>query len=517
MKTKKWITIGLISLLVLIVSVVLLFVLVLPGIKKNKAMKALEEGNKVESAKLFGEMKEDQREDYKDSIKDLVVYKANQCLKNEITYDEFYKVMDAVEEIYTFNGMTEDAFLAVNGPKVKQLYADAVAEYKKNQHSDAFQKLQDQFQNLMDANWNNQGSLVYNFDDYKEFRNKLTAPVEEEMQAKYDAYNAGTLDYEETMAYVETASYLWYSEKAYNIQSELHYDKVFKEELDKAKEKFDQEEYWSTMSYIDNTRSWYGDEKAYSKWKSQFDTLYEEAENKAKTYYVEKAIEEAKAGNTYMVEEIINDLKAHFGEDFDVSAIEQNMHEEWQKAYVEFFAGDWKADLKKEIERIDEGNDFFGLKSLDLDKDLPNKMFLKDLDGDGVPEVLVADSKYMIIITYYNSRVITAGMLQWIGMGDGGIIVSAGKMVYQGIDISLNLVVKLKNGKLENQKMTTTGSKDGQVIYGVAEGNGELEQVEEDAYNAAVEAVKAEIKTTALTGGANLADYEKYIYSYKAE
>lgn len=517
MKTKKWITIGLISLLVLIVSVILLFVLVLPGINKNKAMKALEEGNKVEAAKLFGEMKEDQRESFKDSIKDLVVYKANQCLKNEITYDDFYKVMDAVEEIYTFNGMTRDAFLAVNAPKVKQLYADAVAEYKKNQHSDAFQKLQEQFQNLLDADWNNQGSLVYNFDDYEEFRNQLTAPVEAEMQAKYDAYSAGTLDYDETMAYVEAAEYLWYSEKAYDIQSELHYDKVFKEELDKAKERFDQEEYWDCMSYIESTRSWYGDEKAYSKWKSQFDTLYEEAENKAKTYYVEKAIEEAKEGNTYEVEEIINKLKEHFGEDFDTSAIEQNMHEEWQKAYVEFFAGDWKAGLREEVDRIDEGNDFFGLKSLDLDKDLPSKMFLKDLDGDGVPEVLVADSKYMIVITYYNSRVIAAGILQWTGLGDGAKIISAGNMKYEDIDISVNLVVELKNGKLEYRQMTATGTKDGQVIYGVAENGVSLQQVEEDAYNAAVEAIKAEVKTTSLTGGANLADYEKYIYSYKAE
>ena len=55
------------------------------------------------------------------------------------------------------------------------------------------------------------------------------------------------------------------------------------------------------------------------------------------------------------------------------------------------------------------------------------------------------------------------------------------------------------------------------MVHGLAENGSGLEQVDEETYNAAVESITAEIKSTALSGGANLADYEKYIYSYKAE
>ena len=519
MKTKKWITIGLISLALLIASVVLLFVLVLPGIKYNKAMKALEEGDKSDAAELFSQMSRDKVDSFKDDVKDLIVYKANQCIKSEISYEDFFEVMEAVEEISSFNGMTVDALKAVNAPRMKQLYLDGVAEHKKNSNSDAYRKIRDEFKDLKDASWDDSLPLRYSWSEaeVKSYDSTVTDPLEAEMKSQYEAYNAGTIDYDTMNAYAETAEDFWYSDEAYKIRSEMYYDKIFKEYLDEAKEEFDKEDYWDCIRSIDSTRSWYGEEDVFSKWKSQFDTLYEEAENKAKTYYVDKAIEAAKDGDTYEVESIVGKLKEHFGDDFDTSAIEENLHSEWQKAYVEFFASDWKAQIKKEIDALEDGNDLFGLKSMDVDKDLPSKMFLKDLDGDGVPEVLLADSKYMVVITYYNRSVRICGILQWKGLGDGSKIISAGDMKYEGIDIKITLLTELKNGQLDYLKMAAVGTQDGQVVHGLAENGSGLEQVDEETYNAAVESITAEIKSTALSGGANLADYEKYIYSYKAE
>ncbi len=519
MKTKKWITIGLISLVVLITSVVLLFVLVLPGIKRNKAMKALEEGEKAEASTLFMEMDPDKVDGFKDDVKDLVVYKANQCIKSEIDYEDFFEVMDAVENVSNFRGMTQGAFIAVNGPRMKKLYLDGVNEYTKSGDSKDYSKIRDEFRKLSGTEWKGGVGIRFTWDDStsKAYETAVIDPLEAELKTQYDAYNAGTLDYDTMNAYAETAESFWYSDAAFNIRSEMYYDKIFRESLDEAKASYDKEEYWECIRSIDSTRSWYGEESAYKKWKSQFDTLYEEAENRAKTYYVEKAIEAAKNNDKYEVESTIAKLKEHFGEDFDTSKIEENLHAEWQTAYVTYFAGNWKNDIKSEIDSISDGDDFFGLKTMDLEKDLPSKIFLKDLDNDKIPEVLLADSKYMFVFGYYGGTVRCAGVVQWRGIGDDGKIVAGGEMVYEGININVMLVVEYKKGTLNFLKMAATGTAEGQVIYGVSDNGTALNQVDEEAYKAAVEAINAEVKTTALSGGANLADYEQYIYSWKAE
>ena len=517
MKTKKWITIGLISLAVLIASVVLLFVLVLPGINRVNGMKALEEGNKTEASKYFGEMEREKQEDFKDDVKDLVVYKANQCLKGEISYDEFFKVMDTIEDVRGFRGMTEAAFVAVNGPRMKNLYQEAVEEYKKNGSSSAFTAKRDEFRLLRDAEWNGYSALLYNWDDYDDFRDKLQDPLEADLKAQYSSYQAGTVDYDTMAAYIEVAENFWYSENAYTMSSEMYYDKVLKQELEEAKEYYDKEDYWSALRIIDNAKEWYGEEAAYSKWASRFDTMKEEAETKAKTYYVDKAIEAAKEGDTYEVESIISQLKDRFGEDFDVSAIEQNLHTEWQKAYVEYFAGDWKSDIQTEIDYIDPEDDFYGLKHMDMDKDLPTKMFMYDFDNDKVPEILLANSTYMFIYAYYNGSVRLAGGLQWRGLGDKPYIVSTAVVQAEVADINVTLLVKYEKGELAPEKMTAYATSDGQEVYAVATTGDNLEQVEKDAYNTATEEILAQVKTTSLSGGANVSDYEKYIYSWKED
>ena len=526
MKTKKWITIGLISLALLIASVVLLFVLVLPGISSRKAMKALEEGDKAKAEELFMEMSSGKAEGFKDEVKDLIVYKANQCLKGEITYDDFFKVMSAVENVYSkditypFNGMTLEAFTVVNGPRMKKLYLDAVEDYIKNNNSTSanYSNLRNEFRSRENLECN--GDYIYfmseNLNDT--YKNSVIDPLDEEVKSQYKNYNAGTVEYDRMYAYADVAFDFWFSSTASDISDEMKYDKELKEALDKAKGYFDSQEYWDAIKSIDSTRSWYDSYDNYSKWESQFDTLYEEAENKAKTYYVEKAIEAAKAGDNTTVDEIIYDLKDHFGSDFDVSAIEQNKHTEWQMAYVAYFSGDWKADLKGEIDRINSEEDIFGLKSLDFNN-MPSKMFLYDFDDDKTPELLLADENYIIIYTYYYGSIKLVGALPWSGLGDKPKLISHGKISYQDIEITANILLEYEDYDLEVVRVAFCATSQGQTVYGIGDDldTDDMEEVDEAAYNAAIDEINAEIKTKTLTGGADIKDYETFIYSWKEQ
>ncbi len=518
MKSKKWIIIGLISLALIVAELVLLFVWVLPGMKKNKALKSIEDGNVSEAKTLFSELSDSAVNDLRNDVNDIIVYKSNLYLEGKTDYSSFYNTMKAVESVSRYNEMTYEAFKTVNIPRMQTVYEELVtATINKSKDADA--KL-DEFRHLKRCeNSDDDTGIYYGWVNGKdrEYEKDVQTAMDSYLKEKYDAYKAGRLDYEKMNIYAATAGSAWYSDYTYEVQTELSYDKYFSEYLDEAKSYYDKDDYWQAMKKIDNVREWYKEEEVYqNNWQSKFDTLYSEAENKAKVYYPQKAIDAAKNGDTATAETIIRELKKHFGDDFDVSQIEQNMHADWQRAYVEYMA-DWKKNLERDVVEGAAGGDYFEMTKEELEQKLPTKVFLMDIDGDSVPEMLLSAKDTLYIFTYSSSKVVYTGQFPWLGLGDKNTLVAAKTGEEEGINLTMEVLLSFDNAKWSVRSMVAQGEANGQKVYGVGNSpdRADLKTVDEAAYNDAKAAIESEIKKTSLSGGALIDNYEKFIYNYK--
>ena len=340
--------------------------------------------------------------------------------------------------------------------------------------------------------------------------------MDEVLKEKYDSYVAGNLDYDEMTVYARVANQFWYTNYSTEIVNNLEVEKSVKEAMDEAKARFDRQEYFETLDQIDNVREEYGGQEIFQKnWNSSFDTLYTEAESKAKTYYVEQAVEAAKNGDTAKAEDLKQKLQDRFGADFDISSIDDSLHTDWQKAYVEYMK-DWKNNLKRDIPEEPYNDFIFGVSSMDTN--LPEYVLLRDIDGDGTPELILAKSALLYILTYDGSKVVFVGMTPFLGLGDNGNIVLQQKGESGDKNVEILVLQKMENNKLEVQKIAVYAEDpEGVVTYltGSANDSSDLKEVEESEYEAAKEEILEQKKVESLEGARNIDGYEDYIFSYE--
>ena len=85
MKNKKWMTVTITSLILIIIEVVLLFVLILPGKKVNDVFKELENGNGRKADRILDDLSDSAENKVEDHMDDFATYQCNQYLDGNIT------------------------------------------------------------------------------------------------------------------------------------------------------------------------------------------------------------------------------------------------------------------------------------------------------------------------------------------------------------------------------------------------------------------------------------------------
>ena len=526
MKSKKWIIITLISLLLIAAATVVTFVVLLPKMKENKALDKLAAGEKSESTALFGEMDNEKRESLKEDVKDIVVYTANQYLEGKKNYDETFSVFEAVEEIRNYRGMTAEAFGIINEPKLLEIYEEVVSGYQGGNGGSAFEKARDDFRKVyrMQKDVNDIG-LYYGWDEDENelYDKKIDTALDNCLRGKYAEYQSGTLDADKMKDYCEVAESLWYSEYAYDLASMLYYDKIFSGDYDSMKQKLDAQEYFEVIDAVDGEKRWYEDVEAWNNWSSKFEELRNQAIEKGKTYYVEKAVEAANEKNTYEVENLTEKMKKYFGEDFDLSAVEQavkdNSHEHWQECYVGLFSssGDWKARLTEDLQHAGVTADMVDCSALTANDIDPKYITLHDFDGDGIPELCLRGTVYVAVYRPVGSTdyvdAVLEGVIAPMGIGDAPYIVEGLTMNQDGVDITAEALIRYYDSTFFADKIVAYANQDGQEIYARYTDDGDVEAIDFDTYQAEKAEIEEHLKGQ-LDIGVPIDQYKDYIYGY---
>ena len=524
MKSKKWIIITLISLLLVAAAAVVTFVVLLPKMKVNKALDKLAAGERSESTALFGEMDNEKRDSLKEDVKDIVVYTANQYLEGKKNYNETFAVFEAVEDIRNYRGMTAEAFGIINEPKLVELYEEAVSNYQNGNGGSEFNKVRDDFRNVYRMQKDeNSIAIYYNWDDDEEdqYDKKINTALDNCLKEKYAAYKAGTLDSDKMNEYCDVAEAFWYSEYAYDLDSLLYYDKVLASDYDSIKQKLDRQDYFEVMDAVDSEKRWYGEEEAWAEWESKFDDLRNQAVEKGKTFYVEQAVEAANEKNNYEVERLTGKMKEYFGEDFDLSAVEQavkdNTHEHWQECYVGFFEGDWKSRLTEDLQHAGVTAQLIDCSELTADDIDPQYITLYDLDGDGTPELCLRGTVYVAVYRpvgspdYVDS--VLEGVIAPMGLGDAPYLVEGLTKNVEGKDITAEALIYYHDSTFFVEKIISYSNYEGNDYYIHYNDDNELEMIDLETYQKEQEEIEANIKKQ-FDIGVKIDQYKEYIYGY---
>ena len=526
MKHKKWVITLLVSIALIAASIVFTFVFLIPKIGRTKLLDTVLSGDREKTREEFRELTNDEKEDLKEDIEDIVVYTHNRYMDGKISYEEMFSVYYSVETIKNYRNMTEKSFEIVQPPKLIESYEKAALLYdaKAGNYGDDFNKEREVFQNLYNCR-DGEGNTIRTYWDSEveeAYKDKMKTELDAYLKEKYDAYFAGTLDYEKADAYVKTAYSLWHSEYVNELSDKLYYDKFFREQLEEVDERASKKDYFSALRYMDMIRENYGAKASYIyDWKSVYDEKYKELEETAKSYYTEQAIEYIKEGDTYQADYLVRQLKAQFGDDFDTSAIDAARPAEWIDPYLKVMKN-WKSNLKTDYNRYRQNAGIYD--EYDFDEVCPDQILLMDLDSDGIPEMILQnDKKDAFIYSYHDGNTwFLGGLIDYKGIREPGEFLFATTIKDEdGYSMTYRIMESVKEHQLRIDLCIGHMVKGDQHWY--YEGKnlnsaGDIDdftEIDETTYNTKKDEFDAMQKADNMPAGAAIDGYEEYIRSWK--
>ena len=519
MKSKKWIVVTIISLVLIAASVVFAFVWMLPMIKKNSALNKLAEGESADIAEMIADMDADQKTEIKKDVNDVVVYSVNQYLDGKKNYNETYKVLKAVEQIKACRGMSAEGFRLMNIPKLKQIYEEGVQLYTEDKN-DAYDEKEEEFSWIYHAKLKDvDEELYYNWDSAARgtYDEAVQSALDEVLKEKYDEFSAGTVTYEEVKKYDEVAKDFWYSDYAFEVSNELYYDEYFQERLADYQKDYDEKEYFDVLDNIRYLKENYSGEKAWDRWKDRFEELNNKAEETGKTYYVDQAIQYVNDGDTYEAEWLMSRMKSYFGEDFDLSKVEEaikaNTHEEWMEEYVALM-DNWKSELNNDLPYAGMTAELIDCKQLSADIINPQNVVLYDFNNDGVPELALKGAEYTAVYAYNGYGTELTGVITLMGVGNPPYAaIALTQEIEEGVPAYAEALIRYKEECWFLDKIVATTSYLGEVYYLGRNDDGDVEMISETDYLAIKKEIEENVKGD-LPAGVGINDYKDYIYGY---
>lgn len=125
-----------------------------------------------------------------------------------------------------------------------------------------------------------------------------------------------------------------------------------------------------------------------TRYKSMFDTMYNDAYNTGKSYYKNKLDDYIGSDDSAAALALMEQIEKYYGEDFDLSGAKTELAEDWQREYIDV-ASNIDTLLLTVLNETETGqyileNEYSALK--------PDSLMLYDVNADGVPEMFMFNS-----------------------------------------------------------------------------------------------------------------------------
>lgn len=508
MNNKKNGLLGVLGLVITVIALIVLFSVLVPLSNRAKAFKLVQEGEARKAKRYINEFTDSQKEQFEEDLNDYIVYVTNQYIDGKMTYGEARKVLLCVENLKSFKGITENAFARINAVELDRFISSKAKASKDGNY------------NYDDVKVVNDLYRVYDGDDdyfYSDFKNDYSEFVEKyldkKLEAKYTSYTEGKISYEEIRAYsyILEASRI-HSSKVIDIENRLYYDSLYNEELKTAQGYIDSKEYIMAIDLLKSDIRWYENDDSFKDYKKKFLELYDTAYKEGKEYYLGKLKEYAEAGQFDELKSTYRSMKDVYGSDLDDKEIQDIIHQPWMDAYVEFMKN-WEQNLKTDVATGVKIGDYFDSSTVKVDNYKPDEINLVDLDGDGVPELILSYISVAYVYTYDGSKVVFTGVFQYYGITEDNKVIISGSIPVKDADVAkLHQLLKFEKGKWTAEKTAVSVQKGTDIKY-MVDGK--------DSDEAQFKKVSGEITDSLsryyFSSSADIAEYERLIRMYGLE
>ena len=520
MKSKKWLIAGIISIILVLAEAAAMFLFVLPGMNKNKMIEALEEGDGAAAADYYDKVNFFAEGDKDDVVKGFLTTATNNYVSGKGSYEDALKKIQAAEKISAFKGKNIDNYKIIALKREMEIYEEAHKIVLEDENAD-ISDIWDEFSTIYYAEDNKGGSYLTNYKENDiEFREKyIDDGLNSFLKGKYDSYNAGGIEDDEMLCYLDSAIYLFEDTGyAYQLSDEMYYVQYYNEGLEMIKGELDEdnyvEAYDNAVSYIDNP----ADEEIFPRYENEFIAIRDTAYNDVKEKGYEAALSDAEAGKTESAQAMMDNLRRICGDDIDLSEIEKLITPEWKKAYLDYMA-DWDANLRAVctssdyVEVLFEGKDesVTSTEYLNYDSYRPDSIVLYDIDQNGTPEMILRSSATEYIFAYNGEETEFLGLIVGIsGFGEGGHIISAFSDPDSNYPNDSGELYRFTDGKLVCESSYYFVEDEGGKTYCV---DTYTEMTTEEAFNEAKEKILS-AKTVEMPASSPIDSYESVINDY---
>ena len=519
MKNKKWLIIGIIAVVLLVLEIAAAVIFVLPGVNRNKMFEALKAGKGEEAAECYSKVKFFAADTIDDEIKGFLVTETNACLEGKKGYDETLKEILAVESIGKYKNKNIEYIQNINMGQLISIYEKGYNDIVMTEGDELF-TIWDEFDEVYDISVKGSDHLSdYSDADRDKYSEFIDTNLDEYLKGKFIQFQEGTIDEDGVVAYIEVAQNFFRDDTyAQDLDEELYFVKYYKNAIAEISTMIEEEDYFgaydAAKECIDNPL----DETYSSKYNQQLQDLQDEAYDKGKEYGLKKGLEAAQKEDTNTAQEYVNELKRIYGDSVDVSEIEALIAPGWAKAY-KAFVEDIEPNLKAVIDAgIDvksegTGDVIFTSQEISYEDLVPNKITIYDFDDNDIPEMILTDvfSGGCYVFTFADGEVkcIFIGTID--GVGDPKYAVTTLSAIESGVEMTIDALMRFDGTECLVEHYVVTADYGGKSYYLVDN----LDDVsDQDTYNSMRGDIMAQKKGNLPMGDA-LSNYEKVISEYK--
>ena len=441
MSKKKCLIIIIISFVLILAEAAAYFLFVRPAMRMDGFYEAADSGDADKLAEAYDKLSADDQEEAIKMLKDMSVSITNKYLdadsSKHISYDEL--VME-LWPVVNLAGRLEDqsdsaadglvevlnkCFFHANCIFVPEQFEKTV-EAKKAGDLKKVEDFAGNYGKARKLEYGEHGAdrnriLSYNGINTR-YENEIDKRLGQLIEDKYKAFVAGKLDKDSMDTYIKVANTIFYGDAKTSLDkingeySEVGEIDSYLEEQDKL---IEQGEYLQVIKNLDKLSTDKKDDVLFKNMADSVKAMRDKAYEEGKKAYPELLYNYIKDGRIFEVEGIIKDIKEVYGNDIKLDAVENFLLSEWKTAYYNYMQ-QWEVSLKLAIENGVYIGEYNSSTDINLDSTKPDLMSLVDLDGGGVPELILHNSRngYSYILTYTDGRLLFCGCLKVISYGN---------------------------------------------------------------------------------------------------
>ena len=441
MSKKKCLIIIIISFVLILAEAAAYFLFVRPAMRMDGFYEAADSGDADKLAEAYDKLSADDQEEAIKMLKDMSVSITNKYLdadsSKHISYDE---LVNELWPVVNLAGRLEDqsdsaadglvevlnkCFFHANCIFVPEQFEKTV-EAKKAGDLKKVEDFAGNYGKARKLEYGEHGADRNRILSYKgintRYENEIDKRLGQLIEDKYKAFVAGKLDKDSMDTYIKVANTIFYGDAKTSLDkingeySEVGEIDSYLEEQDKL---ISEGEYLQVIKNLDKLSADKKDDVLFKNMADSVKAMRDKAYEEGKKAYPELLYNYIKDGRIFEVEGIIKDIKEVYGNDIKLDAVEDFLLSEWKTAYYNYMQ-QWEVSLKLAIENGVYIGEYNSSTDINLDSTKPDLMSLVDLDGGGVPELILHNSRngYSYILTYTDGRLLFCGCLKVISYGN---------------------------------------------------------------------------------------------------